>query len=60
MRLLTEIGDFSLQKWEQARRDRILAETQREAEACDCWRFSGPLCAKCKLIQAQKAFDGLR
>ena len=46
--------DFSALKYEQQRRDRIQEDTTRAAASCDCWRVSGPLCARCKLAQAMK------
>lgn len=46
-----------LKECEQAQRERAAADIKREAAECDCWRLSGPICARCKLAQFTKQAD---
>ncbi len=51
------IGHFNVSDWKQSRRDRMMADAKREAAECDCWRKSGPICARCKLAKISRDAD---
>lgn len=48
------MGYESQESLASALRARDAQLVRREADACDCWRTVGPLCARCKLRQVTR------